>query len=206
MFIFYWPLLGFLVFLPLAIIFIIPVSKRNNATSPEINFPTLKRLQNAFPTYQVPDSNSGKFFKVIISLLWLCLVIAVMRPQKVDQLSYVQNEGYDLMLAVDISGSMRALDFSTEYKKVSRLDVTKDVVEKFVKDRQGDRVGLILFGQYAYLHVPFTLDTISVSDMLNNTVAGMAGDATSIGDAIGMAVKNLRERPKNSRVIILLRW
>jgi Ca-activated chloride channel family protein len=204
MFIFYWPWLGLLVFLPLVIIFALPASKKNTASSPEVNFPALRRLQDAFPTYQVSGNNSGKFFKVIISLLWICLVLTVMRPQKVDQLSYVQHEGYDLMLAVDISGSMRALDFSTEDKRVSRLDVTKDVVGKFVKDRQGDRVGLVLFGQYAYLHVPFTLDTTSVSKMLDNTVAGMAGDATSIGDAIGMAVKNLRNRPENSRVIILL--
>jgi len=99
---------------------------------------------------------------------------------------------------------MRALDFSDKENVISRLDVTKDVVSKFVRERQGDRVGLILFGEHAYLHVPLTLDTISVSHMLNNAVSGMAGDATSIGDAIGLAVRNLRERPEGSRVIILL--
>lgn len=108
------------------------------------------------------------------------------------------------MLAVDISASMQALDFSTNLKSVSRLDATKEVVSKFVLGRQGDRVGLIAFGEHAYLHVPLTLDTVSVSRMLNDTVSGMAGNATAIGDAIGLAVRTLRERPAGSRVLILL--
>lgn len=108
------------------------------------------------------------------------------------------------MLAVDISGSMQAVDFSTPLKVISRLDVTKDVVGKFVKGRQGDRVGLITFGESAYLHVPLTLDTIAVSKMLNDTVSGMAGNATAIGDAIGLSVRTLRERPEGSRVLVLL--
>ena len=87
---------------------------------------------------------------------------------------------------------------------ISRLDVTKEVVGKFVLGRQGDRVGLVTFGENAYLHVPLTLDTVSVSRMLNDTVAGMAGNATAIGDAIGLSVKTLRDRPEGSRVLVLL--
>ena len=108
------------------------------------------------------------------------------------------------MLGVDISSSMQALDFSTSSKSISRLDVTKDVVGKFVLGRQGDRVGLVTFGEKAYLHVPLTLDTLSVSRMLNDTVSGMAGNATAIGDAIGLGVRTLRERPEGSRVMVLL--
>ena len=108
------------------------------------------------------------------------------------------------MLAVDISASMQAIDFSTKTKRVSRLDATKEVVNKFVLGRQGDRVGLVTFGESAYLHVPLTLDTLSVSKMLNDTVSGMAGNATAIGDAIGLSVRTLRDRPEGSRVLILL--
>jgi Ca-activated chloride channel family protein len=127
-----------------------------------------------------------------------------MQPENVDQFRQEKNKGYDLMLAVDISASMQALDFSTPDKTISRLDVTKEVVGNFIKGRQGDRLGLILFGQNAYLHVPFTLDAMSVSRMLNDAVPGMAGNATAIGDAIGQAVRTLRERPSGSRVLILL--
>jgi Ca-activated chloride channel family protein len=108
------------------------------------------------------------------------------------------------MLAVDISASMLAMDFSTKTDIISRLDATKEVVSKFVLGRQGDRVGLITFGEHAYLHVPLTLDTVSVSKMLNPIVSGMAGNATAIGDAIGLSVRTLRDRPEKSRVLILL--
>lgn len=108
------------------------------------------------------------------------------------------------MLAVDISGSMQALDFSTATKNISRLEATKEVVGNFVRGRQSDRVGLVTFGEKAYLHVPLTFDTIAVSKMLNDTVAGMAGNATAIGDAIGLSVRTLRQRPEGSRVLVLL--
>lgn len=108
------------------------------------------------------------------------------------------------MLAVDISGSMQAVDFSTPIKTISRLDATKEVVGKFALGRNGDRVGLVTFGQQAYLHVPLTLDTTAVSKMLNDTVSGMAGNATAIGDALGLSVRTLRERPEGSRVVVLL--
>jgi Ca-activated chloride channel family protein len=137
-------------------------------------------------------------------LLWLSLTGALMQPQMVDQYTQVRNKGYDLMLAVDLSGSMRALDFSSMSRRVNRLDVIKAVVGDFVGGRKGDRIGLVLFGDNAYLHVPLTLDTASVVKMLNNTLVGEAGDSTAIGDAIGMAVANLRDRPEKSRVIILL--
>ena len=108
------------------------------------------------------------------------------------------------MLAVDLSQSMRALDYVRDNQQVDRLDVVKSVVEDFVAQRKGDRIGLILFGSNAYLHVPLTRDVSSVQKMLDNAQAGEAGDQTAIGDAIGMAVGNLRNRPEKSRVIILL--
>jgi Ca-activated chloride channel family protein len=205
MFMFQWPWMIVLLPLPFIVRAILPERKRNPLnTTPELRFPALDRLKLAFSSHQKNPERSRRLFLTLLSLLWVSLVLAVMRPQWVDQFTHLQSEGYDLMLAVDISGSMRALDFSTEEKMVSRLDVTKNVVEKFVHDREGDRIGLILFGENAYLHVPLTLDTTSVSQMLQNTVSGMAGNATAIGDAIGLAVRNLRDRPEGSRVIVLL--
>lgn len=204
MFHFYWPWFALLLPLPFLVRKLIPSKGKDSKESPEIHFPALHRLKSIFPVYQITGQQSNRLFWILLSLSWLFLVIALMQPEKVDQFKQVKNKGYDLMLAVDISSSMQALDFSTKIKNISRLDVVKDVVGKFVLGRQGDRVGLVTFGENAYLHVPLTLDTISVSRMLNDTVSGMAGNATSIGDAIGLSVRTLRERPEGSRVLVLL--
>ncbi len=205
MFHFYWPWFALLLPLPFLVRKLIPSKgKESHKASPELHFPALHRLKSIFPAYQLTGQHAPRVFWILLSLSWLFLVIALMQPEKVDQFKQVKNKGYDLMLAVDISSSMQALDFSTQTKNISRLDVVKDVVGNFVLGRQGDRVGLVTFGENAYLHVPLTLDTISVSRMLNDTVSGMAGNATAIGDAIGLSVRTLRERPEGSRVLVLL--
>lgn len=204
MFHFYWPWLALLIPLPFLLLWIPSYKKNPKEEYPELRFPALKRIKDAFPSFLAMKKPSSWPYFSLLSLFWLFLVLALMQPEKVDQFKRVSNKGYDLMLAVDISASMQALDFSTPSKSVSRLDVTKNVVKKFVQGRQGDRVGLVTFGGSAYLHVPLTLDTLSVSQMLDDTVPGMAGNATAIGDAIGLSVRTLRERPEGSRVLILL--
>jgi Ca-activated chloride channel family protein len=170
--------------------------------APEMFFPHVERLKTLFPPQQRETSNRQQL--IVLGLMWLCLTGALMAPQLVDQLAPFQDKGYDLMLAVDLSQSMRALDYTKDNQPVGRLDVVKSVVDDFVIQRQGDRIGLVLFGSNAYLHVPLTLDVVSVQKMLDNAQAGEAGDQTAIGDAIGLAVSNLRNRPEKSRVIILL--
>lgn len=203
MFGFSWPWMGLLILLPLLARYLLPALKRQ-AILPEVLFPHLERLESAFQTYVPRDRKAARLFLILMSLLWICLVGALMRPQFVDQIKQVDNKGYDIMLAVDLSGSMKALDFSTKTETVNRLDVAKKVVGNFVKDRQSDRIGLVLFGDSAYQYAPLTLDTKSVSQMLDDTVISMAGDGTAIGDAIGLSVKALRNRPEKSRIIILL--
>lgn len=200
MFHFYWPWFALLLPLPLLFRWIVPAKPVGEF---QLRFPALERLKAAFPS-AAARKRSSRFSLFSLYCIWLLLVLALMQPEKVDQYTSVKNHGYDLMLAVDISGSMQAVDFSTPAKIVNRLDVTKDVVSKFVMGRQGDRIGLITFGERAYLHVPLTLDTLSVSKMLDQTVIGMAGNATAIGDAIGLSVRTLRERPEGSRVLVLL--
>ena len=112
--------------------------------------------------------------------------------------------GYDLMLAVDASRSMEALDFTLEGRRVNRMAVVKGVVGRFIEQRHGDRVGLIVFGDAAYLQAPLTVDGAAVRAMLEEVVPRMAGDSTAIGDAVGLAVKKLRDRPEGSRVLVLL--
>ncbi len=203
MFSFAWPWMIVLLILPLLVRLLAPALKRASAL-PVLRFPHLRILERAFGGYKPQHKKPGRLFLPALALLWLCLVLALMKPQRVDQMTEVQNTGYDIMLAVDISGSMRALDFSTKDNVVNRLDVAKKVVGDFVHDRKNDRVGLVLFGDFAYQYAPLTLDTASVGQMLNETVISMAGDGTAIGDAIGLAVKGLRERPEKSRIIILL--
>lgn len=204
MFQFHSPWFALLLPLPLLLRWLLPAFKEKSDEAAKICFPAVHRLKNVFPASQAIKNKTNSFFFSLLLLIWILLIVALMQPENVDQFRQVKNKGYDLMLAVDISASMQALDFSTSDKIISRLDVTKEVVGNFIKGRQGDRLGLILFGQNAYLHVPLTLDTVSVNRMLNDAVLGMAGNATAIGDAIGMGVRTLRERPPSSRVLILL--
>jgi len=108
------------------------------------------------------------------------------------------------MLAVDLSGSMKRRDMQVEKDWVTRLDVVKRVAGEFIERRDGDRIGLILFGTRAYLQAPLTFDRPTVRTLLQESVIGLAGEQTAIGDAIGLGVKRLRERPAENRVLILL--
>ena len=205
MFSFAWPWMIVLAPLPLLVWAILRTPAKTQAVGePEISFPHIERLRNIFPSYATSRPRRNIWQTAILALLWLSLVGTMMRPQLVDQFTQVKSEGHDLMLAVDLSGSMHALDFATATDRVNRLDVIKAVVGKFVEEQKNDRIGLVLFGSSAYVRVPLTSDTTSVAKMLDNMEIGEAGDSTAIGDAIGLAVKNLRDRPAKSRVLILL--
>lgn len=135
---------------------------------------------------------------------WCLLVLAGMRPQWLGEPIEQGVSGRDLMLAVDLSGSMEERDFIVNGKAVDRLTATKTVANEFLERRVGDRLGLILFGTNAYLQTPLTFDRKTVQILLNEAVLGLAGDSTAIGDAIGLAVKRLQEQQTESRVLILL--
>ena len=135
---------------------------------------------------------------------WVLLVLAAMRPQWLGELVEVPVTGRELMLAVDLSGSMEQRDFAFRSKRIDRLTATKLVAGDFIERRVGDRIGLILFGEQAYLQAPLTFDRETVKTLLSEAVIGLAGKATAIGDAIGLAVKRLRERDASQRVLVLL--
>jgi Ca-activated chloride channel family protein len=141
---------------------------------------------------------------VLLWLTWLLLVVAIARPQWTGEPVSLPTTGRDLMLAVDISGSMGTEDLQLGGQLVNRLTVVKNVVGQFIAAREGDRVGLILFGTNAYLQAPLTFDLETVGRLLAEAPVGIAGGKTAIGDAIGLAVKRLRERPTGDRVLILL--
>ena len=137
-------------------------------------------------------------------LAWLLLVLAAARPEWVGEPVRLPVAGRDLMLAVDVSGSMEQPDYELDGRAVSRLAVVKAVAARFVERRTQDRLGLILFGSNAYVQTPLTFDGKTVATMLRDAVVGLAGRETAIGDAIGLAVKRLRGQPDDNRVLILL--
>ncbi|MGE5152962.1 MAG: VWA domain-containing protein [Bdellovibrio bacteriovorus] len=145
------------------------------------------------------------WWRLALALLaWLLLVLAAARPEWVGEPVNLPLAGRDLMLALDVSGSMEQRDYELDGSAVSRLAVVKAVAARFVERRAQDRLGLILFGTRAYVQTPLTFDGPTVAAMLRESVVGLAGRETAIGDAIGLAVKRLREQPEGHRVLILL--
>lgn len=136
-------------------------------------------------------------------VVWSLLVVAAMRPQWVGAPVETQVQGRDLLLAVDLSRSMGERDFNMNGQPVSRLALVKAVASDFIGRRDGDRVGLILFGAQAYLQTPLTFDRATVAAMLDEAQIGLAGNETAIGDAMGLAVKRLRESSAE-KVLVLL--
>ncbi|NEV60752.1 VWA domain-containing protein [Thiorhodococcus minor] len=140
----------------------------------------------------------------VAALAWMLLVLAAARPQWVGDPIGLPVAGRDLMLAVDISQSMEQADYEVRGQAVSRLAAVQTVAADFIRRREQDRLGLILFGSRAYLQTPMTFDAQTVAAMLRDSVVGLAGRQTAIGDAIGLAVKRLRDQPEGQRVLVLL--
>lgn len=138
------------------------------------------------------------------ALAWALLVLAAARPVWLGEPEQLPTEGRDLMLALDLSGSMETPDFVVEGQDVDRLTVVREVAKQFVQQREGDRLGLVLFGSRAYLQAPITRDRPTLVAMLDEAELGLAGEETAIGDAIGIAVRHLRERPASDRILVLL--
>ncbi len=145
------------------------------------------------------------WWRLLVALVaWALLVLGAARPQWIGEPIGLPVAGRDLMLALDISGSMEQEDYELNGRAVSRLAAVQAVATRFVKRRDQDRLGLILFGSQAYLQTPLTFDGATVATMLNEAVIGLAGRETAIGDAIAVAVKRLREQPEGQRVLVLL--
>jgi Ca-activated chloride channel family protein len=137
-------------------------------------------------------------------LSWCLLLAAAARPQWLGEPVPQQLEGRDMVLAIDLSESMLEKDFVLGDQVINRLLATKVVAGDFIERRQGDRIGLILFGEQAYMQAPLTHDRTTVKQLLEEAQIGLAGKATAIGDAIGLAVKRFREMDNEQRILILL--
>ena len=160
---------------------------------------------------QIPETRRAGLRRFVKAFRWvtlLLLLFAFLRPQTGRKLTQVNTEGIDIVLVIDTSGSMQALDLDAQERSLARrrnrLEVAKDVVDEFVRSRGNDQVGLVVFGEHAFTQCPLTLDHGILATFLDRLEIGMAGDATAIGSAVGTAVKRLQDSPGKSKVIVLL--
>jgi len=154
-----------------------------------------------------PAHSSGQTSRSLQALVWLAwclLVLAASRPQWLGEAVEFPLSGRDLVLAVDISGSMNTADMELAGKQVTRLRAVKAIAGDFIARRQGDRIGLILFGSQAYMQAPLTFDRKTVRTLLNEAEIGLAGKETAIGDAIALTLKRLHDLDVTDRVLVLL--
>jgi Ca-activated chloride channel family protein len=176
---FYWPWMAVLLILPLLVQFLWSRTDPEQAETlagrqETLLHPSLDHLQESFTGHRPKAAISGRIHGLMLALLWLFLTLTLMRPQWLEPYTETRAEGYDLML------------------------------NKFIANRGGDRVGLIIFGSQAYTIAPMTYDLNAVRQQLADVVPNIAGQGTAMGDAIGLGVKKLRERPEGSRVLILV--
>lgn len=175
--------------------------KRRPASDAAITLPALAKLASE---QQQQHYRSVNLRSMLALLIWLLLVLSATQPRWLGEPVTLPQQGRDLMLALDLSGSMEIADMQHQGQSINRLDAVKMVVSDFIKRRQGDRIGLILFADAAYQQTPLTFDLVTVQKMLDDSVLRLVGTRTAIGEAIGLAVKRLNTYDSSNKVLILL--
>jgi len=205
MFSFAMPFLFILLPLPLLVWKFLP--RASIVQSQALQVPDIKlfvQQQGKTASYSIKNRKSPLLFAFFI---WLLLLISAANPQWIGDAIKLPITGRDLLLAVDLSGSMQEEDMQIEDKYYNRLIAVKVVVSEFIQKRKGDRLGLILFADHAYMQTPLTYDSQTVETMLIEAELGLAGKQTAIGEAIGLAIKRVKDLPveqSQSRVLVLL--
>jgi Ca-activated chloride channel family protein len=198
MFEFAWPYVFALLPLPLIVRLLWPAKQQQQSAA--LLVPSFIKGS----TGQQQAATSSRLKLLFATIIWILLITAAARPQWLGEPVSIPNEGRDLMIAVDLSGSMKMEDMEINGRLVDRLVMTKSVLTDFIKRRVGDRLGLILFADTAYLQAPLTFDRETVATLLDETVIGLVGEKTAIGDAIGLAVKRFDDREDSNRVLVLM--
>ena len=197
-----WP--WALVALPLPLIFRYLLPEAKGLSEAGLRVPNIESFATLKDRSGTEQLLNWRFW--VAALAWMLLVLAAARPERIGEELDVPVAGRNLMLAVDLSGSMDQKDFELVGRRVDRLTATKAVASDFIERREGDRIGLILFGERAYLQVPLTLDRETVNILLMEAFIGLAGEKTAIGDAITLAVRRIHEQKKDEgeQVLVLL--
>ena len=195
-----WPWTLWLLPVPLLVYWLTPAVRLMNSAALK-----LPMGLGGFDTQQTMKSRQvSRSLFLLAWLAWACLLAALARPEWVGPPVKQSISGRDLMLAVDLSGSMKEQDFVVGNQTINRLQALKVVATDFIERRQGDRIGLILFGDQAYIQAPLTFDLTTVNTLLLEAAIGLAGESTAIGDAIGLAIKRLQDSTETDKVLILL--
>jgi Ca-activated chloride channel family protein len=202
MFEFQWPWIFLALPLPLLVRWLSRAT--SNASGAALRVPFFAQLRSLSGEQKQTRASSSPIQLILLGTIWLALLSGAARPTWIGDPVAMPTQGRDLMLAVDISGSMSQEDMIIQNEALPRITVVKAVVNEFVRQRQGDKLGLILFGSQAYIQSPLSFDLTTLATLMNEAQVGFAGKATAIGDAIGFAIKRLRDRPENSRVVVLL--
>ena len=227
---FYWPWMFLL--LPLPLLFRLWAKPLTNQASSQMSLALKLPAFDEIQTLYAHERFKTMSWKTLIipSLIWLLLVTSAAQPLWLDKEQPTPVSGRDMILVIDISGSMRQMDFErpatadietqtqsslntglssqnvdpVKVKNVSRLEVVKQVAAKFVSGRHGDRIGLILFGDKPYLRASPTYDHQAILNLIKESEIALAGESTAIGDAIGLAIKRMNNLESQNRVIVLL--
>jgi Ca-activated chloride channel family protein len=191
--------------LPLLVWRFLPAHKER---VPAIRFPFFRRVVTEAQVTAAAGAivmRRAWFQMVVAAFVWVMLVLAIAQPERLGSPVETSKSARDLILAIDISGSMDTRDFATpEGEPVQRLAGVRDVVRAFVEQREGDRMALIVFGTKAYLQSPLTEDTGTIVELLDQTEVGMAGPHTAIGDALGLSIRTFEASEIEQRLLILL--
>ena len=195
-----------LLLLPLPLLMrLVPAYKESRDSVRVPFFDKLVELSEQRPDTGAMILRRDRAQRFLVGFMWLCLIISATKPQWIGPPIEQQKSGRDLMIAVDLSGSMQTRDFTLpDGSTVDRLQAVKQVLEDLAKQHASDRLGLIVFGDAAYLQTPFTDDHRVWTQLLAETEIGMAGQSTVFGDAIGLAIKLFRENNSDNRVLIVL--
>lgn len=153
---------------------------------------------------QRPLTTSNPWWQMVALVIWSLVIIALMRPQWLGEPIAAHHDAREMMIAVDLSGSMEIADMNIAGQQVDRLTMLKHVMRDFIERREGDRIGLILFADTAYVQAPMTYDRATVKQMLDETVLRLIGERTAIGDAIALAVKRFADRTETNKILILV--
>ena len=194
---FAWPLALVLLPLPWLLRSLMPPLRKPASA---LRVPFLQRFERMPENTLVTSSQpAGPYM-----LIWALLIVALMRPELPGDPLPQTVSGRDIMLAVDLSGSMSFRDMQLDGQEADRLTVLKALLDAFIQRREGDRMGLILFASDAYVQAPLTHDLNTVRQWLDEAFIGLAGRQTAIGDAMGLAIKRLQDQPSQNRVLLLV--
>lgn len=147
----------------------------------------------------------SKFQMVAAAIIWLLVLVALAKPERLGEPVFIETAARDIILALDISGSMDERDFiAPNGDRQQRLEAVKTVLSRFIADRENDRMALIVFGTRAFVQAPFTEDLQSLQGFLDQIVVGLAGPNTALGDAIGLSLRTFEASDVDERMLVLL--